>query len=204
MKRLFAVFAAGLVAACAETGPVEFDEVRFSNGVAAPGTGTLVSFTVPGEETEGYWLGSGIAFDDAPNGSCYESEGTPGFYKNPAGRPAGTSQNAGQCWIDGEESEPIVIEFTAYANHVQARSGNEQLNFGKVCDPDDPDVCSDTWVHYKANSDWSQGKGTLYDSGYFIHLGSIDQAGNVIAGRPIVVTACRAAGDNCVGATIDW
>lgn len=199
------MMALGVFAACAETGPVGPDgAAQFSNGVAAPGTGTLVSFTIPGEETEGYWLGAGISFADAPNGSCYEQNGVPGYYKNPAGNPAGSNQNAGQCWVEGEEGEPIVIEFTVTANHVQARSGNEQLNFGTVCDPDDPDVCSDTWVHYKANSDWSTGKGTLYGSGYFVHLGSIDQSGNVIAGRPIAVTACPVGGGACVGGTIDW
>lgn len=200
---LFMLALVPMVGACGENGPTDpVPTASFSNGAAAPGTGVLVTFTIPGEETEGYWLGAGVAFAAAANDSCYEIAGVAGYYKNPAGNATGSNQNAGKCWVAGTAGEPEVISFTVYANHVQARSGNEQLNFGSVCDPEDPDACSDTWVHYKANSNWSNGKGMLFGSGYSIDLSSIDEAGNVIANRPILVTACAAG--SCYGAELDW
>jgi hypothetical protein len=192
-----------VLGACAEQGPIAPD-AQFSNGVAGPGTGIVVSFTIPGAGTAGYWLGAGVDPATAPNRSCVEVEGVPGHFKNGSGIVS-PNQNAGQCWVGGTTTEQ-TIRFTIYANHVMPKSGNEQLNFGTVCDPEDPDACSDVWVHYKKNSDWSNGKGALYGEGYFVHLSSIDITGNVIADRPIAVTACKAGGTaaECYGATLDW
>jgi hypothetical protein len=188
------------VAACADSSPMDPDP-SFS-GVAAPGTAVTATFTVQ-EGTGGYWLGAGIDAASAPNGSCVSVGGEAGHYKNPAGN-VGQNQNAGQCWSAGTTTSR-EISFSLTANHVRARSGNEQLNFGTVCDPDDPDVCSDVWVHYKKTGDWTSGKGTIYGDGYAIELASVNTAGNAIAGRPIPVTACPVDGSSgCVGGTITW
>jgi hypothetical protein len=209
MRKLYALATLALVplmGACADNDPTVFDAAaQFSNGVAAPGSVLQVSFTVPGTSTSGYWLGAGVDPTTAPNNSCVEVGGVAGYFKNPAGN-VGSNQNPGQCWVQPTGSAPQLVTFNLSANHVQAKSGNEQLNFGSVCNPEDPEACSETWVHYKANSNWSTGKGVVYGGGYYVLLGSVDMTGNVIAGRPIAVSACLIGGTlaQCYGGTLTW
>jgi len=199
MKKIIAVTTVALVpfiSACADSPTAFSDDAMFSRGVASPNTTVTVTLSV---QTAGYWLGGGVDANRAPNSTCVEVDGVPGYFKNPSGNVSG-GQNAGQCWVGSGTAQNIT--FDVGANHVRPASGNEQLNFGSICDDDS--VCLSTDIHYTKNQNRSRGQGRLLGEGYMVDLSGIDQAGNVLATKPVMVTACPSLGGSCVGAALTW
>jgi hypothetical protein len=192
---------AGLFAACADS-PTEPMSASPSFGVSSPNAPVTVVITIPG--AGGYWLGGGVPSNGGNDGLCVTVNGEPGYFQNPHGH-IGSNRNEGQCWLEGSGTAS-TITFHTMANHVVTPSGNVQLNFGLVCDPADPTSCSDTFVHYRKNQNRTSGGGTLFGSGYYVVLGGINAAGNLLAQPPLFATACTVDGGTCYpgAAAISW
>jgi hypothetical protein len=191
MKKTFAVVAmAAVLGACAE-GPMDpMDGPLFSKGAAAPNTaitGTIEVATATIRE-------SGASNNG--NGTCE----TGGAFRNNGGNLAPTVPHE-QCMSTGT---PREVSLTFRATYVLAGSGNVQLNFGNVCDPDEPAACSDTFLRFHKNSDASSGAGTLFgnDGGVWeILLGNVSDTDNIIV--PGVRVPALHGGEHYV-ATLNW
>lgn len=182
-----------LFGACADTtGPV--DAPQFNKGVASPSSTVQVEVVIPGAGA-GYWIMSGPSRNG--QGTCHN-----GHYYNPTNRTTSDKPHA-QCWVEGSGASQ-TITFDVFANHVQPTSGNEQLNFGTTCHPNDAAVCSDTYVHYKKSpTNRTTGGGSLYGGGYAVHLANISEAGNKLFSS-LPVTVCPLAGGSCSIGTVTF
>jgi hypothetical protein len=151
MKKLLVLPFAAVVAfaGCSDLTTAPVGEAQFS-GVSAPKT--AVTGTI--QMSEATIRESGPSNNE--NGTCEAG----GAFRNNGGKLSSSVPHE-QCMTAGA-IVPVVLNFSA--NYVQATSGNVQLNFGQVCDPEDPSVCSKVYLHYKKNSDTSEGAGTLFAS----------------------------------------
>jgi hypothetical protein len=197
-----------VVLALAALGPVACSEVQDPSGpalapafgVASPGTTVSATATVslPGQTV--------IRESGAGNGAgtC----GAGGEWTNPAGHASGPVPHAPCTSVtDGVE---LVVRFSDLANWVTARSGNEQLNFGKlvVCDDVACEEGDDRAIHYTANKNYTTGQGVLQaidqNGGLWtIDLSEVTGPGNLLnrAGTP--VSACNVTW-GCWPAALTW
>jgi hypothetical protein len=194
------LFAVGALApvGCTESDMVGPETPAF--GVAAPGTEVSASVTIslPGQTV--------IRESGAGNGAgtC----GTGGAWTNPSGNPSGPVPHA-QCLTVVDAIE-LTVHFSEIANYVQAKSGNVQLNFGKVmvCDELVCEAGDDRAIHYNANKNSTTGKGILsaIDSNggiWTIDLSEVTGAGNLINPAGKIVSACS-TGHGCWPALLAW
>ena len=159
----------------------------FTSGVSSPNTAVGSQFVVyVGGST--YYASSGPSRNG--KGECRgHSDGTIGWYYVPGNYQAGghgsngaaggvqeNGPNHAQClFVNGGYT--VTVTFSDVATYVKSPSGNYALNFNPFCvpnaDPSLPPTCYTRDVHYKKNSDFTQGEGVLHGVGVRSDNGSI-------------------------------
>jgi hypothetical protein len=223
-----AVVALGMVA-CSDAGTfMAPDELDLK--AAEPGTEVVATFTIEGVEQITYLTSPLIPGTGEPlTGECGTGDNLGKYRANtnqPWGPTVGYSNNCVRTTSSGE----LVVEFETIANYVQAaRSGNIHLNFsacGYTEQEIEPEVfdwvqtsCeTKTYIHYKKNSDWTEGAGVIFgrdsdDNQWTIDLSQIQLPGDTemkdrVIGYLLAVGPSNAeygGEDHALGAVkLDW
>jgi hypothetical protein len=193
MKRILSFLVVTMVmvatSACSDMGLEPVDAPQFSRA-ASPNT--VVTGTI---EVAGATIRESGPSNNG-SGTCEAG----GAYRNNGGNVASSKPHE-QCMSTGAARE---VNLTFSATYVLASSGNVQLNFGTVCDPEDAASCSKTFLHYKKNGDSSAGAGSFFgnDGGVWeILLGNVSAEGNIV--MPGVRVPARHGGEHYI-ATLNW
>jgi hypothetical protein len=208
---LLAVVVLALTAAACSDSPTALAPDAATTGVAAPGTDVGVQFTIvtPGSTVITY-----RTTPKAARGTCLPG----GQFFNQAGNNGGFNHT--QCTdVTVLPGSTVVVTFATIANYVKPTSGNINLNFS-ICGYTEDEVTQEwvpmpceaaTFVHYKKNSNWTEGSGVITGHGddgstWTIDLAQIGLAGNAgLATRSLGPLLAEKDGGGTYGAaSLTW